>query len=227
MWDTHKSVYNIVVNTTLKVFSESQYFDLSGNSQTVESPDVDSDEFKAFLKDFAGALIETDTQHKWFASRLKESSLLKRLSHNWLTHHTVTSLFNWAKAEWAPTLLAISSKGYTLTWALTSFQKGTPKIPLRFLPPVSRPESPTAEVRQITLQPPSTDELEQVDIPFTTENTAHVSDEQMRDRNVLHEARLRLALAKLKEHRLSNTYYQKYGEVLTDEESDGESDESE
>jgi len=42
----------------------------------------------------------------------------------------------------------------------------------------------------------------------------------MRDKGVVQEARLRLALAKLKSDRLTNTYYQKYGEVLTDEDSD-------
>ena len=98
--------------------------------------------------------------------------------------------------------------------------KTSPKISLRFLPPLSRPESPTQienkDVRQITIQT-TTDELEQVhDIPFVELS----SEQQMRDKGVVQEARLRLALAKLKSDRLTNTYYQKYGEVLTDEDSD-------
>jgi hypothetical protein len=44
----------------------------------------------------------------------------------------------------------------------------------------------------------------------------------MRDKDALQEARLRLALAKLKANRLSNTYYQKYGEVYTDEGEDSD-----
>jgi hypothetical protein len=82
-------------------------------------------------------------------------------------------------------------------------------------------ESPTEEaVRQITINPSAkaaTEELEAVaDIPFTNENTAIDFQQQIRDKDAIHEARLRLALAKLKANRLSNTYYQKYGEVYTD-----------
>jgi len=129
--------------------------------------------------------------------------------------------------------LEISTKGFTLFWSILGITKASPKIPLRFLPPVSRPESPTippADVRQFTIQPPTepsaSEELEQViDIPFANENTADF-EKQMRDRSAVQEARLRLALAKLKAERLTTNYYEKYGEVLTDEESEEESDTS-
>ena len=231
VWDAHRSIYMISVNTTLTVLSEAQYIDLSGNSRTVETPDTDSDLFKAFIKEFTTALIETDAQNKWFASRLKEASIMKRLSYGWISPNTVVSTFDWAEAEWTPSMLEISTSGFILSWSLIGFNKTSPKISLRFLPPMSRPESPTqddkevAEVRQITLQPSLENELQQVhDIPFTNENTAVNFEQQVRDRGALQEARLRLALAKLKESRLSNTYYQKYGEVLTDEDSDGTSE---
>jgi hypothetical protein len=80
--------------------------------------------------------------------------------------------------------------------------------------------------KQITIHPSAKqaiDELEAVaDIPFTNENTAIDFQQQMRDKDALQEARLRLALAKLKANRLSNTYYQKYGEVYTDEGEDSD-----
>ena len=221
VWDASKSIYTLALNTAFTIVSDAQYIDLSGVSQTVETPDTDTVVFKNFIGEFIKTLLDTDTRNKWFASRLKESSILKRLSHVWVSPNTVVSNFDWAEAEWKPSSLEISTKGFTLSWSLIAFNKTAPKISLRFLPPLSRPESPNQgeSVRQITIQP-SVDELQPADIPFTNENTAVDFEVQMRDRSALQEARLRLALAKLKAKRLSNTYYQKYGEVLTDDESE-------
>jgi hypothetical protein len=240
-WDAAKSVYVINLHTAFRTLSESQYIDISGNEHiAVVSPDTDSDSFKSFIQSFVAALIQTDSQNKWFASRLKESSILKRLSHEmtstvareWILRR-MDDRYEWASFEWRPMSLEISTKGFTLFWSILGITKASPKIPLRFLPPVSRPESPIpppADVRQFTIQPPTepsgSEELEQVtDIPFANENTADF-EKQMRDRSAVQEARLRLALAKLKAERLTTNYYEKYGEVLTDEESEEESDTS-
>jgi hypothetical protein len=241
-WDVLKSVHVINLHTTFTSLSESQYIDISGNQYIeVSGPDMESDSLKTFIQSFVTELIKTDAQNKWFPSRLRESSILKRLSHEmtkvvageWILRR-MDDKYEWASFEWKPTSLQISTKGFTLCWSVLGITKASPRIPLRFLPPVSRPESPiqnsseTANIRQFTIQPPTAeDELEQVaDIPFTSENTADF-DKQMRDKNAVQEARLRLALAKLKAERLSTNYYQKYGEELTDEEdSEEDSDDS-
>ena len=241
-WDALKSVYVINLRTTFTTLSEPQYIDISGNQHiAVTQLDMETDTIKTFIQSFVAALIQTDSQNKWFASRLKESSILKRLSHDmskvvpteWILRR-MDDRYEWASFEWRPMSLEISTRGFTLFWSVLGITKASPRIPLRFLPPVSRPESPnqspsaTANIRQFTIQPPTAeDELEQVaDIPFTSENTADF-DKQMRDKNAVQEARLRLALAKLKAERLSTNYYQKYGEELTDEEdSEEDSDDS-
>lgn len=218
-WDARGSVYIIQISTSSVILSDAQYIDVSGNDRVIEPPDTSSDIFQNFVKTFVNTLITKDTESKWFASRLKETSILKRLTHTWDLSDTLSPQSDWAEAQWKPYILEISTQGFRIRWKLIGFVKAPPKISLRFLPPLSRPESPTGatmDVRQITIQT-SADELEQVhDIPFMEVS----SDQQMRDRGVVQEARLRLALAKLKSDRLTNTYYQKYGEVLTDEESD-------
>ena len=190
-------------------------------------PDTSSEELKNIVGEFVTALIAKDAQAKWFSSRLKETSILKRLSHKWVGSD-ISPTHEWFVAFWSPISLEVASQGFTLYWQVKRFEESAPQISSRFLA-ISRPESPTEEVtKQITIQPSAkmaTDELEAVtDIPFTNENTAIDFQQQMRDKDALQEARLRLALAKLKENRLSNTYYQKYGEVYTDEgeDSDGE-----
>jgi len=215
--------------------------DLSGGSFSIESPDTSSEEMNKLVEIFVKALLEKDAQAKWFSSRLKETSILKRLEHKWLVSE-INPTHEWTVAHWSPTSLEVASQGFRINWQVNRFEESTPQISSRFLA-ISRPESPTAwpesvpslaqteGLKQITIQPaPSaiSDELEAVaDIPFTNENTAIDFQEQMRDKDALHEARLRLALAKLKANRLSNTYYQKYGEEYTDEGDSSGSEDSE
>jgi hypothetical protein len=196
--------------------------DISGSSFTIEMPDTSSEEMKKIVAAFVNSLLAKDAQAKWFSSRLKEASILKRLVHKWETSD-VNPTHEWNIAHWSPTSLEVANQSFMINWHVTRFEESTPQISSRFFA-VSRPESPTEEaVRQITIQPtPERDEMEIVnDIPFAD------FQEQMRDKNALQEARLRLALAKLKASRLSNTYYQKYGELYTDEaESEDEGEDS-
>lgn len=246
IWDARTSVYKIAINTHFTLVSEPQFVDLSGTSFNLEMPDTSSEELKNIVGEFVAALIAKDAQAKWFSSRLKETSILKRLSHKWVGSD-ISPTHEWFVAYWSPVSLEVASQGFTLYWQVKRFEESTPQISSRFLA-ISRPESPTAQpeaersaplfvravteeaTKQITIHPSAkmaTDELEAVaDIPFTNENTAIDFQQQMRDKDALQEARLRLALAKLKANRLSNTYYQKYGEVYTDEGegSDGSED---
>jgi hypothetical protein len=228
IWDARTSVYKITIRSRFQLASDPQFVDLSGTSFNVEIPDTSSEELKNIVGEFVSSLIAKDAQAKWFSSRLKETSILKRLSHKWLGSD-INPTCEWSVALWSPMFLEVASQGFTLHWQVTRFEESTPQISSRFLA-ISRPESPTAvaeeATKQITIHPSAKqtiDELEAVaDIPFTNENTAIDFQQQMRDKDALQEARLRLALAKLKANRLSNTYYQKYGEVYTDEGEDSD-----
>jgi hypothetical protein len=228
-WDARKGVYTIQISTDYTLQSDSQCIDLSGNT-TIESPDTNSVSFQAFVKEFAAALIAKDTESHWFSSRLRESSLVKRLLNTWNVIDSVKPESEWFFPVWRPTRLEISTQGFVIEWSLVSFVKTNPKIAERFLPPMSRPDSPTdgtTDIRRLTIQT-SAEELEQVnDIPFTDEHRMHDFHQQQQDKSAVQEAKLRLALAKLKAQRLANTYYEKYGEIPTDEEnSEDDSNES-
>jgi hypothetical protein len=243
IWDSSKSLYKIVIKTRLSVDSEPQYVDLSGEIFSIEMPDTESEAMQRLVKEFVQHLIAKDTEAKWFATRLKESSILKRLTHKWIPSE-LTPPSEWAVARWHPIGLEVTTQHFTLLWEVKDFQISAPQISSRFLS-LSRPESPNAApnaapnatpnaspntdqiaipvassdkevVRQIILQPSLLSERSNAntDIPFID------IEEQLRDKEHLHEARLRLALAKLKANRLANMYYQKYGEVCTDEEYD-------
>lgn len=214
-WDPHRSIYRITLRSRFCVDSEPQYVDLSGSQFTVETPDTESEMMKKLVKEFVTHLLAKDQEAKWFASRLKESSILKRLAHKWIPSELKPSS-EWVIARWCPVTLEVTSQNFTLVWQVRQFEPSTAQISSRFLS-LSRPESPTEAIRQITIQP--SNELEAVtDLPFTNETTAIDLEQQMRDKEEVQEARLRLALAKLKANRLVHTYYQKYGEAFTDEE---------
>jgi hypothetical protein len=223
IWDARTSIYKIAIQTRFNLASEPQFIDLSGTSFNIEMPDTSSEELKNIVGEFVRSLIAKDAQAKWFSSRLKETSILKRLSHKWVASD-MNPTHTWFIALWTPIYLEVASQGFTLYWQVKRFEESAPQISSRFLA-ISRPESPTEDAtKQITIHPFTAGaELEIAEIPFTNENTAIDFQQQMRDKDALQEARLRLALAKLKANRLSNTYYQKYGEDYTEE--GGSSDE--
>jgi len=229
-WDSKNSVYKIrLTSTTVSIVSEPQYVYLSGGGK-VEIPDMNTVEFQEACNTFTSALIAKDKESKWFATRLKESSVLKRLTHVWADPSPAAyPLTGWFTSLWRPILVEIGSSGFVLHWQLLGFEAAEPQISSRFLPTLSGPPSPKPEeatptdLKQITIQ--GNNELETVyDIPFTNENTAIDFNEQIRDKESLQEAKLRLALAKLKAQRLARSYYDKYGEVEEDEEDEDEED---
>jgi len=229
-WDSKNSVYKIqMTGTTVIIVSEPQYVDLSGGGK-VEIPDMNTEEFKDACNTFTSALIAKDKESKWFATRLKESSVLKRLTHVWADPPPAAyPLTGWFTSLWRPILVEIGTSGFVLNWQLLGFEAAEPQISSRFLPTLSGPPSPKPEeatptdLKQITIQ--AGNELETVyDIPFTNENTAIDFNEQLRDKESLQEAKLRLALAKLKAQRLARSYYDKYGEGDEEDEEDEEDD---
>lgn len=235
VWNTQKSSYTIGIQKAPSLFSEPQYIDISSNSIEIETPDTNTDEFKKLIALFISSLLQKDAEAKWFATRLRESSILRRLEHDWALPTTAPET-QWVKAKWSPNALEITQKTFILHWTIQEFIEAAPQISSRYMPPISGPPSPSPEraeretptTRQITIQRGG-EELEQVyDIPFTNENTAIDLTEQMEDKHKLQEAKLRLALAKLKAQRLKENYYKKYGsDYSSEDELDSELSEEE
>lgn len=235
VWNSQKGSYTIGIQKAPFLFSEAQYIDMSSNTIEYESPDTNTDEFKKLLAVFISSLLQKDAEAKWFATRLRESSILRRLEHEWTLPSLVPET-SWIRAKWSPVSLEITQKSFVLHWVIQEFIEAAPQISSRYMPPISGPPSPVPEraeretptTRQITIQRGG-EELEQVyDIPFTNENTAIDLTQQMEDKHKLQEAKLRLALAKLKAQRLRENYYKKYGEDFSSEdEMDSEVSEEE
>ena len=76
-------------------------------------PDTSSEELKNIVSEFVRSLIAKDAQAKWFSSRLKETSILKRLSHEWVASD-MNPTHTWFIAFWTPIYLEVTSQGFTL-----------------------------------------------------------------------------------------------------------------
>ncbi len=232
VWNSRASTYSISISgaNDCKVESEPQFLDVSANSIIVEHPDMNTDIFTNSVKNLLTALIQKDKEAKWFATPLRESSILRRLTHKW--NAVESPSYGWFLVSWEPESLEVSSSGFVLTWLANEYKNSTPRISSRFLslsePPSPRSHSPESPpIRQITVQANTQDDLEPVyDIPLSTDIQDIDLEEQKRERQVLREARLRVEVAQLKLERNLQNYYRKYGVIPDDLESDSEEEDS-
>ncbi len=238
VWNSKTNTYVIQISQSDRFIlsGEPQYTDISSNDLSVEHPDVNNDEIQSIIKEFVNALIQKDKEVKWFATPLREASILRRLQHKWTS--SIRPPFGWCSAKWIPTTLEITSTTFVLNWSALSFEEASPRISSRFLslsePPTPRSASPASvqeapksspTIRQFVYQPSQTSELEQIyDIPLSTDSKEIDLEEERKERQSIREARLRVELAQLKLEKHLQTYYRKYGNIP--DETDSESEET-
>jgi hypothetical protein len=217
-------VFPIISVKDTFTFQETSYIEASA------FPDVDAatsvETLHSLLKPFLEVFLEKTKSN--FASPLTIKTILSRLSFIWL--HSAgpkVEADGWYTVTWTPKELSIKPKDFVLTFVPSSIEPTEPKIPSDFLAaPTPRSQSPAPELRTIHIQPPSTNNLVEFELPLadsedprfphqTYESSAHDLE-----RKKLREAKLRAALASLKVERLTEKYYKKYGTLPGEESSD-------
>jgi hypothetical protein len=235
-WNSKANMYVIQILEAEDVIykGEPQYIDVSSNDVSIEPPDTNSDSFKDIISKFIAKLIQKDKEVKWFATPLRESSVLRRLEHRWTSSASPPT--GWCSAIWIPITLEITKTSFIISWSTIQFEDSSPRIPSRFLS-LSEPNTPRAStpdstqetndlstaIRQFTYQPQESSEMEQVyDIPLSTDSNEIDLEEQRKERQSIREARLRVELAQMKLEKHLQNYYRKYGSIP--DESDSESE---
>lgn len=200
-------------------------------------PDTFTQTVTEFLSDFLNKTASS------FASPLKLDSTLRRLQHKWPLTDSDSYVILSLRPEW----IVMSSKEVRLHWSLVKATPSEPFISASFLESTTpRPQSPVSvhaiqpseetTVRTIQIQNTvdSVDAMVPVnDLPLSDileieSNTKGKILEKQRIR----EARLKVALAKLKAERMAQKYYMKYGDTAEEDEgselsSESDSDEHE
>ena len=179
----------------------------------------------------AGALVQDilDKTKKYFTNPLSLEKVLRVLRH---TVHQGESPANqeagWYRIVWRPCAFIVKAGEYTVVWRIDEMTQTDPVIPAEFTATTPRAQSPTTakEVPEQTRSIQILDSLIPVgdlplsDLPplsFAQEETDPAREESRRR---IREARLKVALAKLKAQRMEQKYYERYGQAPEDSEEE-------
>jgi hypothetical protein len=201
-------------------------------------PEPLPDALELFSKSLLDILLEKSK--KWFSAPLRKESVLKRLRHEFSHASQEKPVENgWYSVSWVPERFEVRSKEFIFYWKVEQYEKAAPIIPESFLTattprarsPVGEPETKTIQI-QNTVESTLPEGLIPVqDLPLSDLPPLpfYVDDETQRDKREddkrkIREARLRVALAKLKAERMAEHYYQRYGEKADDSDSELSSD---
>ena len=225
----------LTVNTPTWNKADQQYsFGLKANMIIVTKPLLEFTDkslpvtFKQDVHDLMTEFLEKTKQ--WFATPLKLESSLRRLRHSW---PSFTKADGFVTLTFSPACMVISSKEMILEWQLVKSLPSEPFISADFLESTTpRPQSPVLAsgpqeaqaVRTIQIQNTvdSSESLVPVnDLPLSDIlEMESESKERTMEKQRIREARLKVALAKLKAERMAQKYYMRYGEDLEGEESE-------
>jgi len=185
--------------------------------------------FKQDVNDLMTEFLEKTRQ--WFASPLKLESSLRRLRHSW---PTLTKPEGFVTLTFSPAFMIISSKEMILDWQLVKSLPSEPFISADFLESTTpRPQSPVLiapgpsdapGIRTIQIQ--NTVDSSEALVPVNDLPLSDIleleseSKEKTMEKQRIREARLKVALAKLKAERMAQKYYMRYGEDLENEDSE-------
>lgn len=231
-WDAKLSKYTFVLQFTS---GDSSQFLVKGPSIfhekaspiSINDPPVIPDTIRDTI---VNSFIEQTKQ--WFTTPIGNESMKKRLRHV-VNSKVLFAEEGWFEPSWKPVVMNVFRNGFELGWNLEEWRATTPKIHADFLmgsqtPRAQSPEQATAsaqELRTIQIQDSliPVGDLPLSDLPplsFPSELESDAKRQEIRQK--IREARLRVALAKLKAERMEHKYYERYGEVPMDSEESSE-----
>lgn len=224
-WNSERSSYNFVLSGDLPKCTSSAFLK---NTTPIPTP-VPS---ITFIDEFVNK-----TKH-YFVSSLTTESVLKRLRHVFLTEMVTASLdectSDWISAVFVPISIEVKNKEFIVTWSLVKLVSQAPLISMEFTgAPSPRAQSPAPltaseeNLRTIQIQNTMDGLITVGDLPLSDLPPLPFYPPKEDEKKKVREARLRVALAKLKAERLAQKYYTRYGQEESDSElsSDSGSDE--
>jgi hypothetical protein len=220
-WNAKDTSYTFkLLNHSYKV-SASVYWE---GLQTVPTLPATIDCLESLLKEFVQG------SKKYFTNELIVEKIQKRLRHEVLSSEDIPTHPSWYTFAFRPVSLIVKPAGeFVLGWMANEFRESPPLISSEFLGSTTpRATTPTPEQTQDVRTIHVHDSLIPVgDLPLSDLPPLSFGDppeDPAREdhRRRVREAKLKVALAKLKAQRMEQKYYERYGEDLS--ESDDSSD---
>lgn len=222
-WNTGSRSYSFQIlkwDTELKV--NAVYYEVGTPMPAPVSPAT-----ARFQETFVSAFLEAT--RKYFTSPLTVEKVLRHLRHSVQEGEFPTST-GWYDVLWAPAKMIIKTGDYELVWRVASTTEACPMIPPEFTESKTpRPKSPDVpeqqEIRSIqihdSLIPVGDLPLSDLPpLPFSAEEEVDPVKEESKRK--IREARLKVALARLKAQRMEQTYYERYGQPPEESENSSE-----
>jgi hypothetical protein len=176
----------------------------------------------------AGTIVQEilEKTKKYFTNPLSLEKVLRVLRH---TIHQgdgkEPSEAGWYRIEWRPCAFVVKAGDYTVAWKIEEMTQTDPVIPAEFTATTPRAQSPE-QVPEQTRSIQIHDSLIPVgDLPLSDLPPLSFAQEEMdplreESRRRIREARLKVALAKLKAQRMEQRFYERYGQAPEDSEEE-------
>lgn len=235
-WDAKNSCYifriqNVSGDTTFTVDGEPVCFDSEADKSALKLP--------VFPDSLLNTLVHSfiDQTKRWFTTPLVAESIKKRLRHVMIPSDF--SAEGWHMPIWAPTSIITYRDHFDVCWSMLEWKSSTPKISADFLMGSMTPRAQSPEPQTQSPEQPQTQDLRTIqiqdtlipvgDLPLSDlpplafyNETADGDIRRQEIRQKIREARLRVALAKLKAERMEQRYYERYGESPVESEDSSE-----
>jgi len=224
-WNSSTMGYSFQILQSDSVLEDLVYYE----AQELNLPATDSIS-KAFVEEFL------EKTKKYFTNPLIPEKVLRHLRHIQKAS-TLPTVAGWYSFQWKPSSFIVKSGDFQLVWQVVSFKEATPVIPAEFTASTTPraqtpqvPEQASEQVRSIQIHDSliPVGDLPLSDLPPLSFTTEEVDMDRESTKRRIREARLKVALAKLKAQRLEHKYFERYGQAAEDsEESSSLSTESE
>lgn len=166
---------------------------------------------------------------KYFTNPLTLEKVLRVLRHTVQQGESpAVHELGWYKMAWRPCAFIVKAGDYTVAWRIDEMTQTDPVIPAEFTAQTPRAQSPERpeQVPEQTRSIQIHDSLIPVgDLPLSDLPPLSFPQEEMdpareESRRRIREARLKVALAKLKAQRMEQKYYERYGQTPEDSEEE-------
>ena len=165
---------------------------------------------------------------KYFTNPLSLEKVLRILRHTPLQgERQVPQEEGWYRIVWRPCAFVVKTGEYTLGWKIDEMTPTDPVIPAEFTAQTPRAQSPAQTPEQIrsiqihdSLIPVG--DLPLSDLPPLSFVQDEVDPAREESKRLIREARLKVALAKLKAQRMEQKYYERYGQTPEESEESSE-----
>lgn len=163
---------------------------------------------------------------QYFTAPLRPEKVLRHLRHT-LQEGNLPTATGWYEITWSPFVFVVKAGEFELVWQIRDLKEATPTIPLEFTesqtPRAKSPDVPeqtrTIQIHDALIPVGDLPLSDLPPLPFSMEEADPLRIESKRR---IREAKLKVALAKLKAQRMEQKYFERYGQ--TPEDSEGSSD---